>query len=540
MRLTSLFALAALLGTWNARSEPLASVNNFIPLTATWDYAVRIRPLDGNGDPIDALTSPQILWTFQQQTIMATIPPSPTPYTFTGVNVGYYIFKGTGVKPLKDGKFREAQFNQGQATRNIPAGIPLNCVYSAPTLTDSDLTCTPGLDAVPPSAPGPLLASISGVSTINLIWGTATDNVGVTGYGVERCLGATCAAAFALVGNTAGTAFSDSGLASGQAYTYRVRANDAANNFGPYSNIAVMTTPVPPPADTTPPVVSITAPLAGATVVGTATLTASASDNVGVVGVQFGLDSVNFSAEITAPPYTTIWNTTTVADGPHTINAVARDAAGNRASSALVVVQVSNAPPPPPPPSGSPVFTVLGTDAFTGTTLGPSWATNFGELPFKVVGGAAVPTSFQSDNGARYIGAPIPAGQYSRGNLFVSGTRGDRQGIGFVLRQSATARTNYRFVIDHAATGNASITKRIAGTGKVLGIWTMPFTDGDQVTFAITSSGVLYVFDKNGAVAKTIDDSASQIVGGTVGIDFSSISTSASIRNWEGGAFSFQ
>lgn len=111
--------------------------------------------------------------------------------------------------------------------------------------------------------------------------------------------------------------------------------------------------PPPPVADTIPPVVSITAPLTGATVVGTNPLTASASDNVGVVGVQFGIDGANYAAEITVPPYTTIWNSTTVVDGTHTINAVARDAAGNRASSAVVTVKVSNAPPPPPPATGT-------------------------------------------------------------------------------------------------------------------------------------------------------------------------------------------
>jgi hypothetical protein len=123
--------------------------------------------------------------------------------------------------------------------------------------------------------------------------------------------------------------------------------------------------PPPPVADITPPVVSITAPLAGATVVGTNPLTAIASDNVGVVGVQFGVDGSNYAAEITVPPYTTVWNSTTVADGPHTINAVARDAAGNRASSALVTVTVSNAPAPPgasPDGSSIPPLTSL-TDA---------------------------------------------------------------------------------------------------------------------------------------------------------------------------------
>jgi hypothetical protein len=117
----------------------------------------------------------------------------------------------------------------------------------------------------------------------------------------------------------------------------------------------VASAPIPvvvPPPDTIPPTVSITAPLAGATVVGTNPLTASAADNVGVAGVQFLIDGANFSAEITAPPYTTVWNSTTVADGAHTVAATARDAAGNRATSVPVAVKVSNAPPPPPPPPG--------------------------------------------------------------------------------------------------------------------------------------------------------------------------------------------
>jgi hypothetical protein len=145
--------------------------------------------------------------------------------------------------------------------------------------------------------------------------------------------------------------------------------------------VVVPPPPPPPVADITTPVVSITSPLAGATVVGTNPLTASATDNVGVVGVQFELDGANYAAEITVPPYTTVWNSTTVADGAHTINAVARDAAGNRASSAVVTVTVSNAPAPPPTgtsPDGAsiPPLTTL-TDA-----TGAAW-TQIGTHPMR-------------------------------------------------------------------------------------------------------------------------------------------------------------
>jgi len=94
------------------------------------------------------------------------------------------------------------------------------------------------------------------------------------------------------------------------------------------------------PPDTTPPTVTITSPTNGAPVGGTVTVAADASDDVAVVGVQFFMDGSPLAAEDTAVPYTVPWNTTTVPDGPHSLTAVARDLAGNTASSAAVVVTV--------------------------------------------------------------------------------------------------------------------------------------------------------------------------------------------------------
>jgi hypothetical protein len=95
--------------------------------------------------------------------------------------------------------------------------------------------------------------------------------------------------------------------------------------------------------DTTPPTVALSAPAAGATVSGAAvTVSATATDNVGVVGVQFRLDGVNLGAEDTTAPYSVTWNTTTASNGTHTLTAVARDAAGNVATSAARTVTVNN------------------------------------------------------------------------------------------------------------------------------------------------------------------------------------------------------
>src|SRR5207244_1574269 len=132
--------------------------------------------------------------------------------------------------------------------------------------------------------------------------------------------------------------------ASNGSHTLSAVARDAAGNTTTSAAVTVTVNNAPPP-DSTPPTVSITSPATGATVSGTITDTATASDNVGVVGVQYKLDGVNLGAEDTASPYSTNWNTTTASSGSHTLTAVARDAAGNRTTSSPVTVTVSDAPP---------------------------------------------------------------------------------------------------------------------------------------------------------------------------------------------------
>ncbi len=101
-----------------------------------------------------------------------------------------------------------------------------------------------------------------------------------------------------------------------------------------------------PVVDTTAPVVALTAPTAGQLLPNTTvSVTASASDNVAVAGVQFLLDGANLGAEDTTSPYAVSWNTAGVANGAHTLSARARDAAGNATSSATVGVTVDTQAP---------------------------------------------------------------------------------------------------------------------------------------------------------------------------------------------------
>jgi N-acetylglucosamine-6-sulfatase len=94
--------------------------------------------------------------------------------------------------------------------------------------------------------------------------------------------------------------------------------------------------------DVTPPTVAITSPLAGATIAGIITVTANASDDRQVAGVQFLLNGANLDSEDLTAPYAVTLDSRTLPDGPANLAAIARDTAGNTATSATVGVVVSN------------------------------------------------------------------------------------------------------------------------------------------------------------------------------------------------------
>ena len=96
--------------------------------------------------------------------------------------------------------------------------------------------------------------------------------------------------------------------------------------------------------DTTAPTTSITSPANNATVSATITVSASASDNVGVTKVEFYRGGVLQSTD-TSSPYSWSWNTTAVANGAYALTTKAYDAANNVGTSATVNVTVSNGTP---------------------------------------------------------------------------------------------------------------------------------------------------------------------------------------------------
>src|SRR5580698_719503 len=111
------------------------------------------------------------------------------------------------------------------ARRQHTAPPPLTTPAIRPANTSSDTS--------PPSAPSGLIASGASSTTgsqVTLAWTASTDNVGVTGYLIERCQGSGCSN-FAQIGSSATAGYTDAAVAFSTAYSYRVRASDAVGNL---------------------------------------------------------------------------------------------------------------------------------------------------------------------------------------------------------------------------------------------------------------------------------------------------------------------
>ena len=184
-------------------------------------------------------------------------------------------------------------------------------------------------DTTPPTAPTSLAATAASGTQINLSWTASTDNVGVTGYRVERCQGAGCNN-FAQIATPAANAFGDSGLTASTSYSYRIRATDAAGNISGYSNTATATTQAA--ADNTPPTAptNLTAVAASSAEI-TLSWTAS-TDNVGVTGYRVercqGAGCNNF-AQIATPTANAFNDAGLTTSTSYGYRVRATDAAGN-------------------------------------------------------------------------------------------------------------------------------------------------------------------------------------------------------------------
>ena len=188
---------------------------------------------------------------------------------------------------------------------------------------------SPPPDTMPPTAPANLTVTAFSTTQINLSWSASTDNVGVSGYKVERCQGAACSN-FTQIATPTTTTYSDTGLTPSTSYSYRIRATDAVGNLSLYSATSTTATMAVPDttAPTAPTNLSVTA--ASGTQINLS-WTAS-TDNVGVTAYKVehcqGASCSNF-AQIATPSGTSFNDAGLSPSTTYSYRVRATDAAGN-------------------------------------------------------------------------------------------------------------------------------------------------------------------------------------------------------------------
>lgn len=200
-----------------------------------------------------------------------------------------------------------------------------------------------------------LAASAISSSEVALNWSSATDNVEVTEYVIERCPGIVCVN-FSEIARVTGNTHNDEGLAPATHYRYRVRAVDAGGNVGNYSSVASAVTQSGPGADIEP-------PLAPTNLLGQATSNTdiflnwvAATDNIGVTNYLLerceGPSCLDFS-QIATPTDIEFTDTEALPLTTYRYRVRAQDAAGNIGPfSAIVSVISSDDTVSPTAPSG--------------------------------------------------------------------------------------------------------------------------------------------------------------------------------------------
>ena len=217
----------------------------------------------------------------------------------------------------------------------------------------------------PPTPPGNLTAATAGATQINLSWTASTSTVGLASYLIERCQGAGCTS-FAQIVSVAGTvtAYNDTGLAGGTAYSYRVRASDTSGTTSNYSNTAGTTTQTPPTAPGT-----LSASTAGTTQINLSWTASTSTVGLANYIVQRcqGVGCATFVQIASFAATTTVFNDTGLTSSTsYSYRVQASDTAGNLSAFSNTSSATTQGPPSTP---GNLTATAAGT-----TQINLSWA----------------------------------------------------------------------------------------------------------------------------------------------------------------------
>ena len=514
-----LYLNVALGGDWPggvADSTPL-------PQTMNVDY-VRVYAANGTAPPLD-LTAPSVSVSGPAggSTVSGTVTVSANASDNVGVASVQFFLDGSALGAADTSAPYGVSWNTAGAPNGLHLLTALARDAAGNATTSSALTVTVNNAVLDTTAPSVSLSNPAGGSTVS---GTVTVSASASdGVGVANVQFLLDGAAIGSPDTSApySTTWNTTAVANGS-HTLRAVAVDAAGNSATSTGVTVTVNNTSP--DTTAPSVSISSPGGGSAVSGSVTVSATASDNVGVTSVQFLLDGAALGAPDTTSPFSVSWTTSSVANGVHALTAVARDAAGNSKTSAAISVTVNNGSSDTTPPAVT-VTAPTGGATVTGTITVAATATdNVGVVgvQFAVDG---VPMGSE-DTSAPYriswITDGLPPGDHlvtatardAAGNrqtsagvtVSVPGARaasvdGDLNGdaVPDLIFEHASGQLYTWFMRDAAMVGGGPLTP--AATNPIWQIVGLGDFDGDgksDLVFQNSSNGQVYVWLMNNSV----------------------------------------
>ncbi|MFC5704234.1 carbohydrate binding domain-containing protein, partial [Cohnella faecalis] len=266
-------------------------------------------------------STPQLY--FYETTPKVTEPVWASAPSMTDDGDGWYSYTIADVESTRV-IFKDASGKQ------LPAAQSAGFLISAEGWYDGANWIDNPVDNDPPSVPTNLAAAAKTQNSVSLTWSPSTDNVSVKGYEIYRN--------GTKVGTSTSAAYTDSGLTAETAYTYKVKAYDAAGNKSDESSALSVTTE---PKDLQAPSVPTNVQAASKTNNSVSLTWSASTDNVGVTGYEVYRNDVKVGTSAS----TSYADTGLAADTAYTYKVKAYDAGGNlSALSAPLIVTTEKAP----------------------------------------------------------------------------------------------------------------------------------------------------------------------------------------------------
>jgi len=317
----------------NAKDEGYSQTTNLIPVSAT-DSGDNLASFSSYGDFVAVSAPGTGIWTTNRGGGYGSWNGTSFSSPVTAGTVALMMAAKPGLSNTQvESLLFSTAVDLGTAGRDKYFGYGRVDAAAAVRAAVGAASPPPGDTTAPTASISAPLASsmVSGLVPVNV---AASDNVGVTKVELRvngNVYVTDTSSPFAFSWDSTKVA---NGSAALQAVAY-----DTAGNAGASSTVTVTVSNAgSTTADTTPPIVAIVSPSNGGTVSGSVTVSASATDNIGVTKVEFWVNGV-LSATDASSPYSFSWNTRKLS-GTHTIVAKAFDAAGNSATSSPYTVSV--------------------------------------------------------------------------------------------------------------------------------------------------------------------------------------------------------